>query len=82
MVCCDGCIHIGGVNKLVQTFWTALKFFFSKNLKEVHALDLIILFLGIYSVVLVKISNKGTHTQRFLLQYFRKIFFTENVIPI
>ena len=36
--------------------------FFSENFKEAHAFDSIVLFLGIYSVVSVKISK--LHTQK------------------
>lgn len=61
MVWWDGHIHLSAVNKLVQTFWRALKIFFWEPQKA-YAFDRIVLFLGIYSVVSVKISK--LHTQK------------------
>lgn len=77
MVWWDGHIHLSAVNKLVQTFWRALKIFFWELQRSSclwpHSSLPRNIFCGFSK------NFKATHTKRFLYQYSR-IFLLRKIL--
>lgn len=75
-------MSIGGVINWYELSVEHLKIF-QRTSKKLMPFNFIILFLGKYSVVLAKISNKDIHTHEdFYFSILGQIFIMENLVPL